>query len=452
MSTLKNEKNLKVPHNVLICGKNVYFSKDAFKTWNNNNVMVVGTSGGGKTRCMVEPALLQAEGSYVVSDPKGKLYKDYAKYLESKGYEVLKMDFIHPEKSLHYNPLALCKNTQDIQKLAHVLVYSFNSASHVDPFWDQTALILLTALIGYLVEEADIAKDSLAQRIKLEEMNLCSVGKLLVAGRRADRDSNELRSAVTRIFEDHRARYFKKYNEDSWAYQRYQEVLLSAGRTYDSICISAAAKMSTFDTKEIREMLGKNDIDFPSLGKKKTAIFVEVSDTDRSMDALVNLFYTQLMNSLCTYADEQCENNRLKVPVQFILDDFATNARIDNFENMISNIRSRNISAMIMVQSESQLEAGYGKSASTIVNNCSTYVYLGGTDPKMAELLAPRVNKTAHSILNMPVNMCYVCRRGSEEVYTEHFDLPWFEKEKGFVRGKRYNKKKNYIARGKKER
>ena len=440
MSTMTTEKNLSVPANSIICGKNTYFSRNAYKTWNNNNILVVGTSGGGKTRCMVEPALLQAEGSYVISDPKGKLYKDYHNYLESKGYKVLKMDFIHPEKSLHYNPLALCRTTQDIQKLSHCLVYSLEKRKGNDPFWDQASTILMNALIGYIVESVNLPREGLPK----SDYNLLSVLKLLRAGNRFAKDSNSSDSPMTRILEEHDQKYRRITGESSWAYQRFEEVMLAAGRTYDSICISTAAHLGAFDTKELREMLSSNDIDYRELGKRRMAIFVEVSDTDRSMDTLVNLFYSQLMNVLCSYADGECKDNRLSVPVQFILDDFATNARIDNFENMISNIRSRNISAMIMVQSESQLSAGYGESASTIVNNCSTYVYLGGTDPKMAELLAPRVNKTAHSILTMPVNMCYVCRRGQEEVYTEHFDLPWFEKEMGFVRGQACTKRKFY--------
>ena len=182
-------------------------------------------------------------------------------------------------------------------------------------------------------------------------------------------------------------------------------------------------------------MFEGNDIDFKSIGQQPTAVFVEVSDTDRSKDILVNLFYSQLINELCGYADDECPGNRLPVSVQFLLDDFATNAHIDNFENMISNIRSRGISAMLMVQSEAQLEAGYGVHAHTIVDNCSSYVFMGGSDPAMAEIIAKKANKSPSTILNMPVGTSWIFRRGEEPVMCKNFDLPSFENEKGFVPG-----------------
>ena len=189
-------------------------------------------------------------------------------------------------------------------------------------------------------------------------------------------------------------------------------------------------------------MLSGNDMDYTELGRKKTAVFVEVSDTDRSMDALVNLFYTVIMNQLCTYADEECKDSRLPVPVQFILDDFATNAKIDNFENMISNIRSRNISAMIMVQSEAQLEEGYGKSVQTIIDNCNTYIFLGNNNPQTAKAIAERADVRPQTVMNMPVGTEWIFRRGMKPIFTECFDLEWFEKEKGFNKEKKTRKRR----------
>lgn len=182
-------------------------------------------------------------------------------------------------------------------------------------------------------------------------------------------------------------------------------------------------------------MLSGNDLDFCTIGQERTALFVQVSDTDRTMDALVNLFYSQIMNELCDYADTKCEGSRLPVPVQFILDDFATNARIDNFENIISNIRSRGISTMIMLQSEAQLRAAYGDSAATIVDNCNTYVYLGGSSPEQAKSVAQRANKPSSQILNMPLDKGWIFRRGEQPILCDVFDLNLFETELGFKYG-----------------
>ncbi len=420
----KSEKYIPVPTNHIICGKNTYFLKDTHKTWNNNNVLVIGTSGGGKTRSVVRPAILQAETSFVISDPKGTLYGDYKEYLESLGYNVIKMDFIHPEKSAKYNPILLCKSSQDIQKLAHSLTFSLvNSESRIDPFWDESTFILLCALIGYLVETDEISN---------EEKTIKAINSLLIDDKAIPGKQDSF-TLLKNKMDVHSKRIMERFGKESWAYRRYRQFDLAPDKTHNTVCITSCAKLATFDTEEIQEMLSGNDFDFTTIGKEKTAVFVEVSDTDRSMDTLVNLFYTQMMNRLCSYADEECKDHRLPIPVQFILDDFATNARIDNFENMISNIRSRNISAMIMIQDDSQLRKGYGMSASTIVNNCSTFIYLGGSDPETAQRVSPRLNLPAYKILNMPVDMCYICRRGQEPIYTEHFDLEWFEKEKGYV-------------------
>ena len=424
-------KYVPVPPNVLIAGRDTYYSKDPFITWNNNNLCCCATSGGGKSRLLVRPALIQAEGSYIVSDPKGTLYKDFAKYLISKGYKVIHMDFIHPEKSVHYNPILFCQTTQDVQKLAHSLVYNMHDKQgrRIDPFWDEASFILFCALISYMLETTDVPDN---------KKNLTTLSKLVTELRRPD---SRTKSALEIRLEEHAKKYYQETGKESWAFKRFKEFNTAADKTYATILITSLAKLCTFDTEELRIMLEKNDLDFTKIGTEKTAIFVEVSDSDRSMDTLVNLFYTQLMNILCSFADDQCKDSRLPIPTTFLLDDFGTNCRIDNFENIISNIRSRNISAWIMIQSENQLYTSYGESAGTIINNCSTYIYLGSTDPEMARKMSLRVNKQPSTILNMPVNMSYVCRRGQEPVYIEHFDVEWFEKEMGFVKGKSCQKR-----------
>ena len=411
-----------VPEKTLILGENQYYSKDCYKTQLNNNVTVVGTSGAGKTRSIVIPNLLQADGSYVISDPKGNLAKKLGHYLESKGYNVITVNFINPERSLRYNPIGFCRNTTDVRKLAHTLVNEMTKGivKHADPFWDESTEILLMALIGYMMETDELDQS---------EKNFDTLSRLIVEGQRIDENSKKESLLMTRM-KRHREAVRKKGLE-SWAAKRFDEVNTASGKTYNTICITSLAKLATFDTLETRKMTETNDIIFADIGKRPTALFVIVSDTDRSMDILVNLFYTQLMNELCTYADTECENSRLPVPVQFILDDFATNAHIDNFENMIANIRSRGISAILMVQSEAQLRAGYGDNAQTIIDNCNTYVYMGGSNPDQSETIAKRANKPIDRILNMPVSTSWIFRRGQEPVLCRNFDLESFEYEKG---------------------
>lgn len=433
-------KYLQVPAGAMILGENQYYSQDSFQTQLNNNVVVVGASGAGKTRYIVKPNILQAWGSYVISDPKGSLYKEMAPYLKSKGYNVVKMDFIHPEKSLRYNPLAYCKTTNDIRRLAHTLVYEMsqtkNANSSKDPFWDETAEILMCALIGYIVES-----DQIPERDK----NLVTLNELIVDCKRTRRSTaaEHGASVMDEKMEKHKMSMRLK-GQESWAAARYDQYNTSPDKTHETINICTVAKLGTFDTLETRKMLKGNDIVFSRIGTEPTALFVEVSDTDRSMDILVNLFYSQLMNGLCSFADEKCPGNCLPIPVRFILDDFATNARIDNFQNIISNIRSRGISAMLMVQSEAQLKSGYKEDAQTIVDNCNTYVYMGGSNPEQAEGIAKRANKPAHKILNMPIGTSWIFRRGQEPILCRNFDLEWFMKEKEFVKP-REKKKPNMV-------
>lgn len=422
---LLKQINSPVPPNSLICGNKVYFSRDSKTTWNNNNVLVVGTSGTGKSWRFGEPALLQADSSYLVSDPKGSLYKKYAPYFTSLGYSVHKMDFIHPERSDHWNPILRCKTTQDVLKSAYSLTYnSVEEGHHYDPFWDQMTTIYFSALIGYLVE---------ADYIPQSEKNFSYI-KRLITEMGAVKTPN---SVLKRRFEEHNRWMIKNYGKESWAYSRFLQVDVVPERTYGTIVGTTNAKMAFFDTEELQQMLSSDVIDFTELGRKKTIIFVEVSDSDRSMDTLVNLFYSQLVNTLCLYADDCCPDGSLPVPVQLILDDFGTNAKIDNFDRIISNIRARNISAMLMVQSEEQLYQGYGEfGGKTISNNCSTIVYLGGSDPALVEYMARRMGKEPYDILTMPNKTAFVFRRGREPIFCELFDTDWYKKELGFEDGK----------------
>lgn len=392
--------------NRLILAENQYYDMDCHKTKLNNNVLVVGTSGSGKTRGIVTPNLLQATGSYVVSDPKGTLYKKYKTYLEAKGYEVKKLDFIHPKDSIGYNPIAYIRDEQDIVKLANMFT-DFGGISQRDPFWDLAAELLFTALIGFVWENC-----------KEEEQNLTSVEKLLAACQIGE--DSEAQTVMDRLVEDCRT-----HNPDSFAVRQYDKFRVAAARTLKSIIITANSKVGVFDTAEMRAMLEKDEVNFKSIGQKKTAVFVVVSDTDRSMDLLADLFFSQAMNELCRYADEECDDNdnRLPVDVRFILDDFATNVKINEFPRMIASIRSRGISTMLMVQSEAQLRRGYGEDDKTIIGNCDTYIYLGGNDIDTAMAVARRCDVPLKKILNMPVGTCWIFRRGQEPVNAKILQL-----------------------------
>ncbi len=384
----------------------ISYSLDDMTTKLNNNVLVVGGSGTGKTRTIVTPNLHEAVGSYIISDPKGNLSKRYGNYLRKKGYTIQTVDFTHPEKSAHYNPLSNIRTTQDILKISSVIVNEQASVgTKADPYWDSMSIMLVSAIIAYMLES------------DYQPCNFSSIMKLVREGERDDDESKK--SELSARFKKHKL----LRNPSSWACAQFESVNQAPQKTYDCIRSSLSAKFANFDTEELQIMMSGNDFDFSSVGRKKTALFVTVSDTDRTMDGLVNIFFTQAMQSLCDYADNQCYDNRLPVPVRFILDDFATNCRIDEFPRMISSIRSRGISVMLMIQSEAQLTQGYGYDDSTIISNCDTYVYLGGNDVSTAQSISVRCNKPLGHVLNMPVGSCWVFRRGSQPVYAKLNDV-----------------------------
>ncbi len=420
-----------IPENTLVLGADKYFCMDGRVTHVNNNVLVVGRSGSGKTRYLVKPNLLQCNGSYVISDPKGMLRKEFGEYFKSQGYEVLSMDFIHPEKSNHYNPISKIHNTNDIKKLVHGIVYAeINKGRQIqDPYWELMTSSMLMGIIGYMLEKDEIPKEEKTMSMVQELLYKCNRGKNIGIAGVGDRHASEM----TVLMEKHNSD-MKKRGKNSWAYKQFMKVDSAPDKTYQTIISTAFSKISIFDSEELSMLLSEDGFDFKTIGQKPTALFIEVSDTDRSVDMLVNLFYTQLMNELCTYADDKCENGCLPVPVQFILDDFATNCKINEFENMISNIRSRGISTMLMVQSESQLVAGYGEaSAETIVDNCSSLLYLGGTNFKSAETAARRSNKPVHEILNMPIDTCWLFRVGEKPQMVDFVDIDAFQIQKKFI-------------------
>ena len=396
---------MNIHRNHMILAQDRYYNMNCRETQLNNNVLVVGTSGAGKTRSIVIPNLLQACGSYVVSDPKGNLYEKYGNYLRNKGYSVKCLNFVHPESSVGYNPLDYIRTTQDIIKIANMIVYQEKGGGQDDPFWEEAAVMLFASVIAYLKERSEY--DELVPSLPL-------VAYLMSFAKKSNYNSTSLEA----LMHEH-----SEKNPDSWACLQFNKVNTAPERTFDSILITAESKLRNIDSSEMEAMLGKNEIDLASIGKQKTAVFVVVSDTDRSMDNMANLFFTQAMNELCMYADDQCKDNELPVPVRFILDDFATNCQIQEFPRMISSFRSRGISTMLMIQAESQLEECYGKDGRTIICNCDTYIYLGGNDIETARSVSMRCDLPLRKILYMPVGHNWIFRRGEEPCFSKNFDL-----------------------------
>ncbi len=387
----------------LILGKDQMYDLDCYKTKVNNNVLVVGTAGSGKTRSLVIPNLLQATGSYIISDPKGQLYREYAGYLKEKGYVIKLLDLIEPSRSTNYNFMNYIKTERDVIK-ASTMLNNVVARGIKDPFWDDASEMLLTALIAYLVK----------YRPK-EERTLENIMKLSRAAQ-IDEDNSGMKSPLDRIFDE-----VGKRDPNSFAYRQYQKFRVGAGKTLKSVLISMNTRFKSFDFSDLNEMMSLDLMDITKIGEEKTAVFVIVSDMERSMDSLANLFYSQALEVLCKHAD-RAWGGRLPFDVRFILDDFATNCIIDDFPKKISAFRSRGISTMIMLQAEPQLEACYPREGNIVIGNCDNYIYLGGNDLETAESIGRRVNMPTTDILNMPVGKCWIIRRGQEPVYGTLFD------------------------------
>ena len=328
-------------------------SNDTRETNINNNDLIIGPSGAGKTRGYVMPNIMQSNESMVIVDTKGNLQRKTSKLLKKKGYEVCTVDFINPEKSIGYNPLEYIrrdKNTgkyseTDICKLANSLCPVVSTR---DPFWEISAQTFLCCFIAFVLETNP-------EEPKIE--NIMQIFRLWN------------KDIYKRLFTELEAE-----NPESFAVNKYKEIdnVFDAERTASCIKQFVANSVRYFNFSEINKMVNnKNSIDFKDLGKRKTALFVNVSDTDRSMDYFAKVFYEQLFQALCDSADRDLENSRLKVPVRIILDDFASNVKIEDFDKIISIIRSREISVSLMLQSISQIQGLYtDKTAETIINNC----------------------------------------------------------------------------------
>ena len=417
-------KSMILPNGTLV-------SLDTRQTRRNNNIICIGGSGSGKTCSLVAPNLMAAVDSYILSDPKDVLRRQYAQYLKQAGYQVVHVDFIHPESSDGYNPLDYVRNNDDIQKLSHHIIFSgaYAEQNQGDPFWVQSSELMLNMAIAYLIETGGTSElpknlsgvSRLLQKIDadaVERGRHCELDELFEAMHYQDIQISESGAAI------------QQEPEKSWAYEQYKKFCRTPSKTMSCILVTLQSILAPLDTDGIRQMMSRRTLDFTAAGREKTVVFLTVSDTDRSKDSLINLFYAQALNELCSYADENFDDFRLPVPVRFILDDFGTNCRIDNFENMISNIRSRNISAMLMLQSKSQLIASYQESAHTILDNCDTMLYMGGNDIDTAEMIGRRSNTPLYQVMEMPIGMHWLFRRGEKSQYSRTFELYEHENKK----------------------
>lgn len=407
----------------MIVAEDTEFTLDDIASKRNNNYLIVGASGTSKTRSIVIPNILKATGSYVISDPKGTLYRDYGSYLKEKGYETYLLDFRNPYVSDKYNPLDYVHSEDDALKLAAIL-YDRTSNNEKDKYWELSGIYLLASLICYtkfnLSEKyhnlSTVAEALETKKVKIE---MCEAYKKFIKKKFEKASPDKIQmifDAVTRqgYDVDDMNEYFKVLQEVSpCAATRFYAQLFNeeAEITRDCIFMEAIFAIQQFATDSMRKLTSKSDFNFRDIGNKNTAIFVTCSDTDRSKDAFVSLFYSQCLQELCIHADTACKGSRLPVPVRFFLDDFSTNYKIKDFDKTITMIRSRGISATVIIQDLNQLTTSYGGGGKTIINNCDNIVYLGGNDYLTYDEISKIMDKSIDEIRNLKYRECFVYRR-----------------------------------------
>ena len=341
----------------------------------NKNILVIGGSGSGKTRFFVKPSLMQMHSSYVVTDPKGTVLIECGKLLQRGGYRIKVLNTINFKKSMRYNPFAYLRSEKDILKLVNTIIANTKGDGEKsgEDFWVKSERLFYCALIGYIHYEAPE-----------EEKNFTTLLEMINASE-AREDDPEFQSPVDLMFER-----LEEKDPEHFAVRQYKKFLLSAGKTRSSILISCGVRLAPFDIRELRELMETDEMELDTLGDRKTALFVIISDTDDTFNFVVSILYTQLFNLLCDKADDEY-GGRLPVHVRCLLDEFANIGQIPKFEKLIATIRSREISASIILQSQSQLKAIYKDNADTITGNCDTTLFLGGKEKttlkEMSELL-----------------------------------------------------------------
>ncbi|MDE6592775.1 MAG: type IV secretory system conjugative DNA transfer family protein [Oscillospiraceae bacterium] len=384
-----------------ILAKGITVSNDTKVTGFNNNDLIIGSSGSGKTGGYVIPNLQNPNGSLVVSDTKGQLARMFSKQLKDKGYRVCTLDLVHPEKSCGYNPLSGIRRyksgkycEQDVLTLASNIMPMLDA---VEPFWEQAAAGYIAFLIAFCLET-----------LPPEEQNMISVCELHTRFIKPGGNLSFIKWAET--------------HQNSYAAKRFtrHNSAMTSEKMWSCIMEFANRALEPFDFEEARTIFENlKSFYISSLGREKTVLFLNVSDTDRTFDNLVNVFYTQALQILCSNADKR-PNGRLKVPVRIIMDDFAASARIPDFDKIISVIRSRDISVSLVLQSMTQLEAMYTHAeATTIINNCDHIIYLGSQDLQTAEFIGNRIFKTPDTVLCTPRDKAIIITTGEKAVMVD---------------------------------
>ena len=353
------------------------------KNARNKNVLVVGGSGSGKTRFWLKPNLLQCHSSYVVTDPKGTIVLECGNAMLKNGYKVRILNTINFKKSMHYNPFAYVHSEKDILKLVTTLMTNTKGeGSGGDPFWEKSERLLLTALIAYLHYEAPVEEQNFATL--LEMLNTMQVLE----------DDEEYQNPVDLLFEE-----LAKKKPNSFAGRQYKLYKLAAGKTAKSILISCGARLAPFDIQELRDLTMYDELQLDTLGDKKTALFLIMSDTDSTFNFLISMVYTQLFNLLCDKADD-VYGGKLPIHVRCLIDECANIGQIPNLEKLVATIRSREISACLVLQARSQLKAIYKDNADTIVGNMDSQIFLGGSEPTTLKDLSEMLGKETIDAFN----------------------------------------------------
>ena len=354
----------------------------------NKNILVIGGSGSGKTRFFCKPSLLQAHSSYVCTDPKGTLLPEIGTFLERKKYRIKCLNLINFRKSMKYNPLAYIRSEKDILKLVNALIMNTKGEGEKssEDFWVKAERLYYSALIGYIWYEATE-----------EEKNFITLLDLINASE-AREDDETYQSPVDLLFSQ-----LEEREPDHFAVKQYRKFKMAAGKTLKSILISCGARLAPFDIKELRDLMEYDELELDTMGDQKTALFVILSDTDSTFNFVAALMYSQLFNLLCDKADD-FYGGRLPVHVRLILDEFANIGQIPNFDKLIATIRSREISASIILQSQSQLKTIYKDAADTIVGNCDSTLFLGGKEKSTLKEISELLGKETIDLYNQSEN------------------------------------------------
>jgi type IV secretion system protein VirD4 len=364
------------------------------RTARNKNVLIVGGSGSGKTRFVLKPNLMQCHSSYVVTDPKGSVVVECGKLLQRKGYRIKILNTINFKKSMHYNPFAYIHSEKDILKLVTTLITNTKGEGKPsDDFWVKAETLLYTALIGYIHYEAP-----------QEEQNFATLIEFIGASEVRE-DDEEFENPVDLMFKE-----LEKKNPSHFAVRQYKKYKLAAGKTAKSILISCGARLAPFDIQELRELTAYDEMELDTLGDRKTALFIIISDTDDTFNFLVSMAYTQLFNLLCEKADD-VYGGRLPVHVRCLIDECANIGQIPKLEKLMATIRSREISACLFLQAQSQLKAIYKDNADTITGNCDSAIFLGGKERTTLKELSETLGKETIDLYNTSEN------RGREKSY-----------------------------------